>query len=381
MSQATLKIILFLLIFGVYSSPLFSKEISKEISKETKSATKTSPVSQSSSKASAKPAKFSQAARTTSKSSSKSSGFSKATRHKPESVYERYDFSDEEESTSFFGNFFSDEPGDPVDFSEYYKTARMAFLFGYYDTASQYWQPMANLGHAKSQASIAWMYQSGKGFKQNYKRAFEWYTKAAKQNQPIAQNNLGVLYEKGWGTTKNLSQAVKWYRESAEWGYSYGQFNYGQMLIKGRGIKKNISKATYWLDLASLQGVKQADGLLGRSLSSSASKHIADNSDKPTYSLKKKIWILLKNPRYFTLQLMQGNSKKDIIKYIERTNATGQFAYFITEKRGKKIYNLIYGVFTSYTLAEQSMRALPPKMLKRPPWIRKFRNIQKHIKK
>ncbi len=294
--------------------------------------------------------------------------------------YERYDLSEDEESSAFFGDFFSDEPGDPVDYEKYYSMARMAFLFGYYDTAIQYWQPMANLGHAKSQASIGWIYQTSKGYKKNYKRAFEWYSKAAKQNHRIAQNNLGVLYEKGWGTKKNTSKAAKWYKESAEWGYSYGQFNYGKLLLAGRGVKRNKSKATYWLDLASLQGVKQANGLLGRSINSSPSKHIAKNSKK-SFQLNKKAWISLKNPRYYTLQLIQGNSKKDLLKYIEKTEAGGQFAYYISKRKGKKTYSLIYGAFTSYAKARLAMRSLPTKMLKGRPWIRRFGSIQKHIKK
>lgn len=294
--------------------------------------------------------------------------------------YEKYDFDDEEESTVFFGNFFSDEPSDSIDFEEYYDIARMAFLFGYYDTAIQYWQPMANQGHAKSQASIGWVYQTSKGYKKNYRRAFEWYSKAAKQGHRIAQNNLGVLYEKGWGTKKSISKAAKWYKESAEWGYSYGQFNYGKLLLNGRGIKRNRSKATYWLDLASLQGVKQANSLLGKSIDSSPSKHIRKNSKKPL-QLKKKNWILLKNPRYYTLQLTQGKSKKDLVNYIERTEATGQFAYYVSEKKRKKTYNLIYGVFTSYSKANLAKRSLPTKMLRSRPWVRRFGSIQEHIKK
>jgi len=214
-------------------------------------------------------------------------------------AYDKYDLTYEEESNDYFSNYLSDDV-DPEEFDKYYGIARMAFLFGYYDTALQYWQPMADRGHAKSQASVGWMYQSSKGFQQNYTRAFEWYLKAAKQNHEIAQNNLGVLYEKGWGVKRNISKAAKWYRESAQWGYLYGQFNYGKLLLKGHGVRKNISKGTYWLDLASLQGVRQANGLLGRSLKSSASKHLSNNSSNESFVLKKKIWILLKNPRYYT---------------------------------------------------------------------------------
>lgn len=295
-------------------------------------------------------------------------------------AFERYDFEDEE-STAFFGDFFMDEPGDPVKFDEYYSMARMAFLFGYYDTALQYWQPMANLGYAKAQASIGWMYHAGKGFKQNYTRAFEWYMKAAKQNHAIAQNNVGVLYEKGWGVEQDQTKAVKWYRESAEWGYSYGQFNYGSHLQNGRGVKRDTKKAEYWLNLASLQGVDQANALLGRSDPSQLSRHLIDQSASPSAKLKKKIWIMMKNPRYFTLQVTQGKSVSDLKKYIKQSTKPGPFAYFTSEKNGKIKYHLVYGIFSTFTEAEQTLKTLPPSMTKNMPYIRKFGNIQKDIKK
>jgi len=292
-----------------------------------------------------------------------------------------YDFDEDEESTSYFGDYYLDEPYEPEQFDRYYSMARMAFLFGYYDTALQYWQPMANLGYAKAQASIAWMYHAGKGFKQNYKRAFEWYMKAALQNHAIAQNNLGVLYEKGWGTRRNLTKAAKWYKESAEWGYSYGQFNYGKLLQDGRGVRRNKKKANYWLNLASIQGVDQASALIGKTAPSQISRHIIDQSASPSSRLKKKVWILMKNPRYFTLYLMQGKSKNELLKYIELSKNPGPFAYFETEKKGKKVFHLIYGVYPTFTKAEQNIRKLPASMTKIKPSIRKFSNIQKDIKK
>jgi len=78
---------------------------------------------------------------------------------------------------------------------------------------------------------------------------------------------------------------------------------------------------------------------------------------------------------------MRGDSKKELTNYITKSKATGQFAYFMTKEKGKKIYSLIYGVYTSYTKAEQDAKALPAKMLVRRPQIRKFENIQKSIKK
>ena len=290
------------------------------------------------------------------------------------SIAARYDFSDDD-NKSFFNLMFSNEPGDPVDYEEFYSIARMAFLFGYYDTALQYWLPLANIGYAKAQASLGWMYHSGKGQKQNYKKALKWYRKAAKQNHPIAQNNLGVLYEKGWGVKRNYATAAKWYKESAEWGYSYGQYNYGDALRRGRGVRRNKNESIYWLDLASLQGVDQANALLGR-----ASTAISHDPGTGSTALKQKTWIMLKNPRYFTIQLAQGKNTQELKKFIKKSKMTGKFAYYVVKKDNKKTYNLIYGSFPSFTSAEQKLRRLPKFALKNKPWIRKYRNVQEEIK-
>ena len=139
-----------------------------------------------------------------------------------------------------------------------FKHGRMAFLFGNYKYAYKIWKPLAFQGYAKAQATLAWMYHTGKGVKKDMAIARSWYEKAAAQNDPIALNNLGVFYEQGLGIPKNLEKAAHWYKESAEWGYSYAQYNLGNMYRTGRGIKKNINRAIYWLQLAALQGVSQA---------------------------------------------------------------------------------------------------------------------------
>jgi len=139
-----------------------------------------------------------------------------------------------------------------------YKRGRMAFLFGQYEVAYSIWQPLANQGYAKAQATMGWIYQTGKGVKKNPRTAFEWYRKAARQQHVIAQNNLGVAYEQGLGIRKNAKKAAKWYRDSAEWGYSFAQYNLGVLYKEGHGVKKNLEEAQFWLQIAALQGVEEA---------------------------------------------------------------------------------------------------------------------------
>ena len=55
----------------------------------------------------------------------------------------------------------------------------------------------AKRGHVRSQSRLGRCYDNGEGVEQNFKTAFEWYTKAAEQNDAYAQLNLSNLYYKG----------------------------------------------------------------------------------------------------------------------------------------------------------------------------------------
>ena len=62
-------------------------------------------------------------------------------------------------------------------------------------------------------------YESGKGCKQDYKKALECYEKASKLGLGIAMYNVGIFYEYGKGVLKNKKKALEWYKKSADAGY------------------------------------------------------------------------------------------------------------------------------------------------------------------
>ena len=57
----------------------------------------------------------------------------------------------------------------------------------------------AEQGYAKAQFNLGLMYDSGRGVRQDYTKAVQWYRKAAEQGLADAQYNLGVAYVKGKG--------------------------------------------------------------------------------------------------------------------------------------------------------------------------------------
>lgn len=84
--------------------------------------------------------------------------------------------------------------------------------FYYFSKAAKYDDPFA-------ENELAYMYAAGKGTPQNDHKAFEWYLKAANHGLASAQYNLGMLYETGLGTPQNVFLAEAWYRKSAALGF------------------------------------------------------------------------------------------------------------------------------------------------------------------
>ena len=86
----------------------------------------------------------------------------------------------------------------------------VAFGRGDYVRAARLLGPAAQLGNAKAQAMLGFMFEHGLGVPQDYGVAAVWYKQAAEQNYASAQYSLGLLYDKGFGVPQNEVLAHKW---------------------------------------------------------------------------------------------------------------------------------------------------------------------------
>ncbi|MBR91122.1 MAG: hypothetical protein CMO66_07680 [Verrucomicrobiales bacterium] len=62
---------------------------------------------------------------------------------------------------------------------------------------------------------LGWMYENGRGVKQNFALAAEWYRRAALQGLSVGQISLGLFYFHGAGVEKDPVKAYKWLLLSA----------------------------------------------------------------------------------------------------------------------------------------------------------------------
>ena len=93
---------------------------------------------------------------------------------------------------------------------------------------------LAEGGDTTAQWNLGVMYDTGVGVPQDYKEAVKWYTKAAEQgdvdaqwnlgssNDTDAQNNLGragrCMFDNGEGVVQDYKEAFQWFTKAAEQG-------------------------------------------------------------------------------------------------------------------------------------------------------------------
>jgi len=125
---------------------------------------------------------------------------------------------------------------------------------------------IAEIGLARPQLILGWMYYLGVNIEQDYREAFYWFSKAADQGQPNAMMAIAMMYDKGIGTHQDyvlahmwanlavaygLSDAVK-YRDEIALSMSSKQLEEAQTLVRKRNtntldaleLDKKINKYT-----------------------------------------------------------------------------------------------------------------------------------------
>lgn len=123
-----------------------------------------------------------------------------------------------------------------------------------YEKAFEYLSIAAKDGDAEAQTILGWMYDQGK----DYTKALRYYKLAADQGDVVAQNNLGVMYNQGKGVTQDHKVAARYYKLAADQGYAEAQYNLGFMYYQGSGVKQDKNEAMRYYKLAASQGLEEA---------------------------------------------------------------------------------------------------------------------------
>lgn len=116
-----------------------------------------------------------------------------------------------------------------------------------FSVANQWYEKAANQGYVDAQYKLGYSYQTGRGVKIDMPIAMSWYKKAAQSGDGDALHNVGMMYATGLGTATDQAEAYRWFVKAAQSGDTGAQFEVAQRLKDGIGIGKDLSLAYSWL--------------------------------------------------------------------------------------------------------------------------------------
>ena len=129
-----------------------------------------------------------------------------------------------------------------------------------YRKAFEWLTKAAKQGYTEAQLNLGGMYLAGLGVPQDYRKAFELLSNCVGLGIPEVQFNLGAMYYKGDGISQDHKKAFGLFLEAAEQGYADAQFNLGVMYYKGQGTARNNIEAYIWLKLSAEHNSKALRG-------------------------------------------------------------------------------------------------------------------------
>lgn len=117
----------------------------------------------------------------------------------------------------------------------------------------------AKQGDPHAQFDLGRLYEDGNsGVEQQDFGAVVWYRKAARQGLAAALSRLGFLYENGRGVKEDPAEAAACYRKAADQGHAEAQLALARLYGAGRGVARDDREALAWLRAAAAQGLAEA---------------------------------------------------------------------------------------------------------------------------
>lgn len=132
-----------------------------------------------------------------------------------------------------------------------------------YEKAFYYYSLAAAQQHSWSLVYLGQLFELGNGTERNYVKAFNCYCQAAKLGDARAFNRLGLCYKKGLGTEINPQLEIEAYGHASDKNFIWGSYNLATCYVFGHGVSKDISKAIALLHKKGVRKLPCAQNLLG----------------------------------------------------------------------------------------------------------------------
>lgn len=107
------------------------------------------------------------------------------------------------------------------------------------------------------------IYEQGNGVEQDFSKAVEFYTKAAKMGNSIAMNNLGIMYLEGIGVEQNYKIAKELFDKAYSQGLVDAAKSLGFVYHTGRGVPVDLDKSIEFFLIPAEKGDSFSQNELG----------------------------------------------------------------------------------------------------------------------
>ena len=134
--------------------------------------------------------------------------------------------------------------------------------------AAKWLQKAAAQDYTSAMVVLGGLYEKGRGVPLDYKKAMDWFEKAAAQGDAPACHALALahLYGRGKAVPVDKAKAIQWLRRGSDKGDPQSQYSLGGVLLAGEGVKKDAAAARKWFLRAAWQNEPRAQLQLGRML-------------------------------------------------------------------------------------------------------------------
>jgi TPR repeat protein len=105
-------------------------------------------------------------------------------------------------------------------------------------------------GSGRGCASLAWLYQNGKGVSVNETQAASYYRLGCDDEYAMACNNMGALYRDGKGVGHDDAKAAAFYRKACDAGYGLACSNLAGLYSRGLGVGKDLAQSIVFFEKA-----------------------------------------------------------------------------------------------------------------------------------
>ena len=122
----------------------------------------------------------------------------------------------------------------------------------------------ASEGDISAMRTLAYMLENGLGVPQRQSAAIGWYQQAAKSGDVASMRSLSSIYDLGVYVPRDVNEAIRWLEQAADNGDAVSMYELGQRYERSNGVSASRDQSIHWYQSAASFGNSDAQKALRR---------------------------------------------------------------------------------------------------------------------